>query len=78
MYCFLGVYKPFALGNFITKPTGSQLVNNEFINNSVDSHICNEAIGEDETNCKQLDSLDEDVFSKALDMLTDIWETNQR
>ena len=40
--------------------------------------ICNEVIGEEETNCKQLDRLDEDVFSKALDMLTDIWESNQR
>ena len=40
--------------------------------------ICNETIEEEETNCEQLDSLDEDVFSKALDMLTDMWETNQR
>ena len=40
--------------------------------------ICNEVIGEEETNCKQLDILDEDVFSKELDMLMDIWETNQR
>ena len=40
--------------------------------------ICNEVIGEEETNCKQLDSLVEDVFSKVLHMLTDIWENNQR
>ena len=40
--------------------------------------ICNEAIREEEKNCEQLDSLDEDVFSKALGMLTDMWETNQR
>ena len=40
--------------------------------------ICNEVIGEEETNCEQLDSLGEDVFSKALNMLTDMWETNQR
>ena len=40
--------------------------------------ICNEVTGEEETNCEQLDILDEDVFSKVLDMLTDIWETNQR
>ena len=33
--------------------------------------ICNEAIGEEETNCEQLNSLDADVFSKAFDMLTD-------
>ena len=39
--------------------------------------ICNEIIGEEEMNYEQLDSLDEDVFSKALDMLTDIWENNQ-
>ena len=40
--------------------------------------ICNETICEQEINCEQLDSLDKDVFSKALDMLTDLWETNQR
>ena len=40
--------------------------------------ICNEAIGEEEMNCEQLDILDEDVFSKALNMLTNMWETNQR
>ena len=40
--------------------------------------ICSEVIGEEETKCEQLDNLDEDVFSKALDMLTDIWKTNQR
>ena len=40
--------------------------------------ICNEVICEEEMNCEQLDSLDEDVFSKALDMLTDMWETNQK
>ena len=40
--------------------------------------ICNEAICEEEMNCEQLDSLDEAVFSKALNMLTDIRETNQR
>ena len=40
--------------------------------------ICNEVIGEEEMNCKQLDILDEDVFSKVLDMLTDIWEASQR
>ena len=34
--------------------------------------ICNEAIGEEETNCEQLDILDEDVFSKALDILTNL------
>ena len=39
--------------------------------------ICNEAIGEEEKNCEQLDILDKDVFSKALDMFTDVWETNQ-
>ena len=72
----MGVYKPFALGNFITKPTQPQQVNNEFIYNNVDSHI--EAICEEEMNCEQLDSLDEDVFSKALYMLPDIRETNQR
>ena len=38
----------------------------------------NEMIGEEEMNCEQLDSLDKDVFSKALNMLTDIWENNQR
>ena len=40
--------------------------------------ICNEVIGEEEMNCKHLDSLDEDVFSIALHMLTDKWENNQR
>ena len=40
--------------------------------------ICNEVIGEKEMNCEQMDILDEDVFSKALNMLMDIWETNQR
>ena len=40
--------------------------------------ICNEVIGEEEMNCEQLDSLEEDVISKALSMLTDIWEHNQR
>ena len=40
--------------------------------------ICNEAICEEEMNCEQLDSLDKDVFSKDLDMLTDIWETNHK
>ena len=40
--------------------------------------ICNEATGEEEMNCEQLNSLDKDVFSKALDMLTDIWENNKR
>ena len=34
--------------------------------------IHNEVIGEEETNCEQLNSLDKDVFSKALNMLTDI------
>ena len=38
--------------------------------------ICNEVICEEEMNCEQLDSLDEDVFSKALNMLIDIWKTN--
>ena len=37
--------------------------------------ICSEAICEEEMNCEQLDSLDEDVFSKALDVLTDVWKT---
>ena len=40
--------------------------------------ICNEATGKEEMNCEQLDSLDEDVVSKALSMLTDTWESNQR
>ena len=43
--------------------------------------ICNEVIGEAEMNCEQLDICDseeDDVFSKALDMLTDVWESNQR
>ena len=40
--------------------------------------ICDEAICEEEMNCEQLESLDKDVFSKAFDMLIDIWETNQR
>ena len=40
--------------------------------------ICNEVIREEETNCEQLDILDKDAFSKALNMLTDTWETNQR
>ena len=40
--------------------------------------IWNEVICEEELNCEQLDSLDKDVFCKALDVLTDIWETNQR
>ena len=40
--------------------------------------ICNEAICEEEMNCEQLDSLDEDVFSKALNVVTDTWETNER
>ena len=38
--------------------------------------IYNQAIAEEEMNCEQLDSLDEDVFSKALNMLINIWETN--
>ena len=41
--------------------------------------ICNELIGEAETNCEQLDiSNEDDVFSKVLDMLTNVWESNQR
>ena len=42
--------------------------------------IYNEAIGEAEMNCEQLDisdSNEDDVFSKVLDTLTDIWESNQ-
>ena len=39
--------------------------------------ICNEVTGE-EMNCEQWNILDKDVFSKALDMLTNILETNQR
>ena len=40
--------------------------------------LCSEAIGEEKMNCEQLDSLDENVFSNVLAMLTDILETNQR
>ena len=40
--------------------------------------ICNKAIREEEMNCEQLHSLDEDVFSKALNMLPDIWVNIQR
>ena len=40
--------------------------------------MCNEAIGEEEMNCEQLNILDKDVFSKVLDMLTNIRKTNQR
>ena len=40
--------------------------------------IFNEVIGEEEMNCEQMDILDKDAFSKVLDMLTNVWETNQR
>ena len=68
------------MGNLFKAQDFNKCMINEFINNSADSciNIYNEVIGEEETNCEQLNILDEDVFSKALDMLTNIWETNQR
>ena len=39
MYQFIGVYKPFALDNLFKAQDLNMYMNNEFVNNSADSHI---------------------------------------